>query len=112
MSALASTSAMEAAVLIADLITAHRRGVAHSQWFVLTRVAHSLGGLCVWFLAAIFAEWRTRWGDRALILLAFLAFGLEIPNLVLTVIQEVHARESIDVAARVTIVDTIVRRCL
>ncbi|KAL1409516.1 ATP-binding cassette-type vacuolar membrane transporter Hmt1 [Vanrija albida] len=89
--ALAATSAAEAAVLTADLLTANARGVSHSDWYIYSSAAHALGGLTVYFLAAIIAEWRTRWGDKAIVLLALLAFGLEVPNLVLSVIQEVHS---------------------
>lgn len=91
--ALAATSAAEAVVLSADLLTANARGVSHSSWYIYTSAAHAIGGLTIYFLTAIVAEWRTRWGDKAIVLLALLAFGLEVPNLVLSVIAEVHSGE-------------------
>lgn len=97
---LAATCAFEAVVLIVDIVTARYRqppqhGAPHTldAWFVASSVAHSLGGLCVYAAAALLAEWRTRWGDRNLVLLALLGFGLEVPNLVLSIIYEVHTGE-------------------
>jgi ATP-binding cassette subfamily B (MDR/TAP) protein 6 len=94
---LAATCAAEALILISDILTARYRDPSnrhsHSAWYVAAGAAHSIGGLCVYSLAAIFAEYRLRWGDKSLVLLALAAFGLEVPNLVLAVIREVHARK-------------------
>jgi ATP-binding cassette subfamily B (MDR/TAP) protein 6 len=94
---LAATCASEAVLLIVDLITARYRDPAEqhgrSPWFVAAGGAHALGGLAVYSLAAIFAEYRLRWGDKTLVALALTAWGLEVPYLVLSVIREVHAGE-------------------
>jgi len=95
---LAATCAAETLVLIADVLSARYRDPeggrhSHSAWFVAASAAHALGGLCIYSLAAIFAEFRLRWGDKMLVLLSVVAWGLEVPYLVLSVIREVHVGE-------------------
>lgn len=95
--ALAVTHTLEAALLIVDLVFTPLRdkpGHSHSTWFITSAAVHALGGLCCYALAAILAEWRMRWGSRALVLLALVAFGFEVPTLVLSVLREMHSRES------------------
>lgn len=91
---LAATSAAETLLLVMDIVTAQYRAPhAHSWTWVATSALHGLGGFVVWGLAAILAEYRTRWGDKSLVLLALTAFGLDVPYLILTIIREVHSGE-------------------
>ncbi|RSH84236.1 uncharacterized protein EHS24_005748 [Apiotrichum porosum] len=122
---LAATCAIEAVILIIEILTAKLRSSpdddlhfldfysssSHglSAWFVAASAVHSFGGLCIYSGAAILSEWRTRWGDKNLVLLAVLAFGLEVPNLVLSVVREVHAADKYQ---RVFAILNIVPSCL
>lgn len=94
--ALALTHALECADLILDLLATsfRKQPHSHSTWVLVAAAVHGLGGVAVYSLTGIFAEWRTRWGDKNLVVLALLAFGLEVPILVLTIVDEVHSCES------------------
>lgn len=94
---LAVTYFAEGVVLTLDLLLAPYKGdkhpQVHSEWFVYSSAWFVVGGLCTYSLAAIFSEWRMRWGDYWLVVLSLLAFGLEVPNLVLSVKREISIRE-------------------
>lgn len=93
---IAVTFFAEGVVLILDLLTSPYRPHAgeHARWWVLSSAWWVVGGLSSYALAALSAEWRLRWGDFWLVILAVLGFGLEIPNLVLSVRREISIRES------------------
>ena len=95
---LAITSFLDGVLLIADLLTASSRDgmtyLFHGELGVASWVVYSIGGLVIWSMAAILAEYRTKWGDRGMIALVTLGFCFEIPNLVLTIIAATHAGES------------------
>lgn len=88
---LALTYALEVVILIADLICLKPH--EHTRWYINAAATHALAGFSVYALAAIFAEWRMRWGSKWLVLLALIGFGFDVPTLVLQVIREVHAGE-------------------
>lgn len=92
---LAVTFFAEGVVLTLDLLTAPYRPHAgqHARWWVLSSAWWVVGGLSSYALAALCAEWRMRWGDAWLVLLALLGFALEVPNLVLSVRREIGIRE-------------------
>jgi hypothetical protein len=94
---LAITSFLDGVLLIADLLTASSRDgstyLFQEELGVASWVVYSVGGLVIWSMAAILAEYRTKWGDRGIVALATLGFCFEIPNLVLTIIAATHAGE-------------------
>lgn len=92
---IAVTFFAEGVVLILDLLTSPYRPHAgeHARWWVLSSAWWVVGGLSSYALAALCSEWRLRWGSYWLIVLALLGFGLEVPNLVLSVRREISIRE-------------------
>lgn len=92
---LATTYFAEGVVLTLDVLTAPYRDhpAKHSNWWFASTAWFVTGGLCSYALAATCAEWRMRWGSRWIVLLALLGFGLEVPNLVLSVKREIGIRE-------------------
>lgn len=92
---LAVTYFADGVVLTLDLLTAPYRShpAHHYHFWVAASAWAAVGGLCSYALAAVCAEWRMRWGSFWLVVLALVGFGLEIPNLVLSVRREIHIRE-------------------
>lgn len=94
---LAVTSFLDGVLLIVDLLTASSRdGSTHlfrEELGVASWAVYSVGGLIIWSMAAIMAEYRTKWGDRGMVALVTLGFLFEIPNLVLTIIAATRASE-------------------
>ncbi|ORX36321.1 hypothetical protein BD324DRAFT_488296 [Kockovaella imperatae] len=90
--ALAATAVLDAAVTVAIFILASKydqesetRGLELVSWLI-----YPIGGLVVWALAAVVSEWRGRWHDRGVIILAVSGFILEIPNFELLVNRVIH----------------------
>ncbi|KAL7419651.1 ATP-binding cassette-type vacuolar membrane transporter Hmt1 [Cryptotrichosporon argae] len=88
---LAATYALDGLATIVDVATARARGAHPARLNVVAQVVLALGGVAVYGGAAVLAEWRTRWGDKALVVLAALALAAEVPTFVYTVLVEVHA---------------------
>jgi ABC-type transport system involved in Fe-S cluster assembly fused permease/ATPase subunit len=93
--ALAFTSCLDAAVLVVDLLSSPYRKVIWGDVDVVSWVVYSFGGFLVWSLAAILAEWRMKWGDKALSIMGALAFVGEVTNLPLLILKEVHYGKSV-----------------
>lgn len=93
--ALAFTSCLDAAVLVVDLLSSPYRRVIWEDVDVVSWVVYSFGGFLVWSLAAILAEWRMKWGDKALSIMGALAFVGEVTNLPLLILKEVHYCKSV-----------------
>lgn len=92
---LAVTSFADAAILVADLLTANGRDYAHLMGLSLASgFVYAVGGFLVWSLAAIVCEWRAKWGDKGVLALGTFGLLCEIPNLVLLVRMEIHTRKS------------------
>lgn len=94
---LAFTSFLDGVLLIVDLLSASSKDgeliLVSGRLGVDSWVFYSLGGVVVWSMAAILAEYRAKWGDKALVVLATLGLMMEIPNLVLLAILVSHAGE-------------------
>ena len=92
---LALTSFLDAVLLVVDLLTASSRDgqlvLAGNKLGVDAWVVYSVGGVIIWGLTAIIAEYRGRWGDKSIVVLATLAFVCEIPNLVYLAIAITHS---------------------
>lgn len=92
--ALAFTSVLDAAVFVVDLLSGPHRAV---EWYedveMLSWVVYTFGGFLVWSLAAILAEWRTKWGSEAVAVMGAVGFVLEVANLPLLVLRETHSGE-------------------
>lgn len=93
--ALAFTSFLDATLLVIDLLTSSARDgelyLVGNKLGLDAWVVYSVGGVIVWSLTAIIAEYRGRWGDKSIVVLATLAFVFEIPNLVHLAIAVAHA---------------------
>lgn len=94
---LALTSFLDGVLLVVDLLTAPSRGnqsylfageLAFSAW-----VVYAVGGLVLWSLTALVVEYRAKWGDKGVVVLATWAFLFEVPNLVFSVIAVTRACE-------------------
>lgn len=92
---LAFLSTLDAATLVVDLLSSPYRKVVWEDVDVISWVVYSFGGFLVWSLTAILAEWRMKWGDRALSVLGALAFIAEVANLPLLILKEIHYSRSI-----------------
>lgn len=85
---LAFTSFLDVAWLVVNLLTAdgpsqmELHGLALASEFV-----YAVGGFLIWGIVAIVVEWRARWGDRGVVILAVLGFVLDVPNMVLSVLR-------------------------
>lgn len=88
---LAFTSVLDASIFAADVLISPHQDVPRSQLDIVSAIIYALGGFVIWGLTAIVVEWRTKWGDGSLALLAFLAFGLEVANLPMLAVREVHS---------------------
>jgi hypothetical protein len=88
--ALAFTCFVDATILVVDLLTSPYREVTWGNIELTSWIIYSFGGFVVWSLATIFAEWRTKWGDRSLSVLGALAFVGEVTNLPLLIKREAH----------------------
>lgn len=92
--ALAFTSVLDTAIFVVDLLSGPYRAI---EWYedttLVSWVVYTFGGFLVWSLAAILAEWRTKWGDSSLAVMGALGFVLEVANLPLLVMRETHSRE-------------------
>ena len=93
--ALAFTSVLDASNFVVDLLSGPHHTV---EWYedidLVSWVVYTLGGFVVWSLAAILAEWRTKWGDKSVSAMGAFAFMFEIANLVLLVHREMYTGES------------------
>lgn len=91
LSALAFTSVLDTAVLVVDLLSGPHRPI---EWYedlrLVSWLVYTFGGFLVWALAAILAEWRTKWGNEAVAVMAAVGLMLEITNLPFLVIREIH----------------------
>ncbi|WVW80002.1 hypothetical protein I302_101975 [Kwoniella bestiolae CBS 10118] len=85
-------------ILVSDLVTERTRNGDQPSNIpeylkgasLAGEVIYTLGQLIVYGLALAGVWWREKWQSNALVTLATLAFGLEIPNLVGLVLREVH----------------------
>jgi hypothetical protein len=91
---LAFTSFLDATILVVDLLTSPYREVSWENWNLTSWIVYSFGGFLVWSLAAIFSEWRTKWGDGSLALLGALGFIGEVVNLPLLIKREIRYGKS------------------
>lgn len=91
--ALALSHALDTAALILDLVGTPFRSEPHSHTakFITAVASYGIGGVVVFSLAAILSEWRAKWGDKSLVVLAVLALGFEVPVLVMTIMRQVHS---------------------
>lgn len=87
---LAFTSFLDATILVVDLLTSPYREVVWENVGLTSWIVYSFGGFLVWSLAAIIAEWRTKWGDGTLALLGSLGFIGEMINLPLLIKREIR----------------------
>lgn len=92
---LAFTSVLDAALLVARIALAPDGDAAPHGLPLVAEAAYAFGELFIWGLTAIVIEWRARWGDQALLVMAVLGLICEIPNLVYLALKEVHSGESI-----------------
>jgi hypothetical protein len=93
--ALAFTSVLDATILVIDLLSGPHHTI---EWYedieLLSWVVYTFGGFVIWSLAAILAEWRTKWGDKSVSAMGAFAFVFEVANLALLVLREIHTGES------------------
>lgn len=93
--ALAFTSVLDATILVVDLLSGPQHTI---EWYedidLVSWVVYTFGGFVVWSLAAILAEWRTKWGDKSVSAMGAFAFVFEVANLALLVLREIHTSES------------------
>lgn len=95
LTAVAFTSVLDAAILVVDLLSGPHHPI---EWYedlkLVSWVVYTFGGFLVWALAAILAEWRTKWGDKAMAVMAAVGLVLEITNLPFLVIREIHTGQT------------------
>lgn len=93
--ALAFSSVLDATILVVDLLSGPHKTV---EWYedidLLSWVVYTFGGFLVWSLAAILAEWRTKWNDKSVSVMGAFGFVFEVANLALLVLREIHTGES------------------
>lgn len=90
---LAITSVLDTATLIGTFIARSELAKSHElQGLNLAAwVVYAFGGFLLWSVATLVTEYRARWADKGVVTLAVLALGLEIPNLVLLVVNFKHS---------------------
>lgn len=92
--ALAFTSVLDATILVVDLLSGPHHTV---EWYedtdLLSWVVYTFGGFVIWSMAAILAEWRTKWGDKSVSAMGAFAFVFEVANLALLVLREINTGE-------------------
>ena len=94
---LTATYFFNSSVLIADLVTAsHPSGHGWADdwhltgWALVFELIYAFGCFVIWGGVTLLCEWRRRYGGVALVLLSVANGGMEVPNLVLSVLKEVH----------------------
>jgi ATP-binding cassette subfamily B (MDR/TAP) protein 6 len=102
---LAITSILDTANLVGTFILRTELAKAHNLagLNLAAWVVYAFGGFLLWSITTLVVEYRARWADKGVVTLAVLAMAMEIPNLVLLVVNLKHAGELKEASALTTV---------